>query len=87
MFSGETEKVKLQFDNSLINVVIDRFGKEVKIQKMNQNTFLIEVDVAATNTFFSWIFMFGDKVKIIEPNEIRERFTTCVKEILTSYCG
>ena len=31
MFSGEWEMVELQFHHSLINVVIDRFGKEVFI--------------------------------------------------------
>ncbi len=53
MFSGDTEKVKLQFDNSLVNVVIDRFGKEVGIHKVDNNSFMIEVVV--TNTFFSWL--------------------------------
>ena len=85
MFSGDTENVKLQFDNSLINVVIDRFGKDINIKKMKDDTFLIEVDVVATNTFLSWLFMFGDKVKIVEPIVIRDRFTTCVKEVLESY--
>ena len=33
MFSGETERVELEFYNSLINVVIDRFGKDVQLSK------------------------------------------------------
>ena len=39
MFSGENETVQMQFDNSLINVVIDRFGKDVFISKKNENSF------------------------------------------------
>ena len=85
MFSGETEKVKLQFDNSLINVVMDRFGKEVEIQKVDQNAFLIEVNVVATNTFLSWLFMFGDKVKIIEPIKLKNDMVENTLKILNEY--
>lgn len=85
MFSGDTEKVKLQFDNSLINVVIDRFGKEVEIQKVDQDAFVIEVDVVATNTFLSWLFMFGDKVKIVEPLRLREEMISTTMRIANIY--
>ena len=87
MFSGNTEKVKLQFDNSLINVVIDRFGKEVEIQKVDQDAFVIEVDVVATNTFLSWLFMFGDKVKIVEPVKLKNDMVENTLRILNKYNG
>ncbi|KAB3536271.1 WYL domain-containing transcriptional regulator [Alkaliphilus pronyensis] len=85
MFSGDTEKVKIQFDNSLINVVIDRFGKEVEIQKVDQDAFVIEVDVVATNTFLSWLFMFGDKVKIVEPESLKEEMISTIMKITHIY--
>lgn len=33
MFGGEEVLVQLQFDDSLVNAVIDRFGKDVVIGK------------------------------------------------------
>lgn len=72
MFSGEIEKVKIQFDNSLINVVIDKFGKDVVIHKQSDDHFTITVDVIATDTFLGWLFMFGDKVKILKPEKLRK---------------
>ncbi len=87
MFSGDTEKVKLQFDNSLINVVIDRFGKEVEIKKVDQDTFVFEVDVVATNTFLSWLFMFGDKVKIVEPLWLNEKMLAMAKLVIKHNCN
>lgn len=87
MFSGDTEKVKLQFDNSLINVVIDRFGKEVEIQKVDQDAFMIEVDVVATNTFLSWLFMFGDKVKIVEPLWLRNKMLDMANLVIKHNCN
>ena len=85
MFSGDTERVKLQFANTLINVVIDRFGKDVEIEKNEDGTFNIGVDVVVTPTFLSWLFMFGNKVRIVEPLEIKDQFATCVKEVLETY--
>lgn len=85
MFSGDTERVKLQVDNALINVVIDRFGEDVEIEKNDVGTFSIEVDVVVTPTFLSWLFMFGNKVRIVEPIEIKDQFAMCVKEVLETY--
>ena len=85
MFSGDTEKVKLQFDNTLINVVIDRFGKDVKIIKNDDWTFNIEIDIVVTTTFLSWVFMFGNKARILEPLKIKDQFRQCVKEVLKTY--
>ena len=59
MFAGEEETVKLQFDNSLVNVVIDRYGKDVILEKVNENHFNVRVNVAVSSTFFAWLSKFG----------------------------
>ena len=70
MFSGEEQRVKLQFDNSLVNVVIDRFGKEVSIEKVSDSHFVVRVKVAVSPMFLSWVFGFGDKVRILSPDSV-----------------
>jgi hypothetical protein len=52
MFGGEEETVKLQFNNSLVNSVIDCFGKDVSIEKVDENYFHVRVNVAVSPTFF-----------------------------------
>lgn len=85
MYSGEIESVKLQFDNSLINVVMDRFGKDVVIQNRDEDCFCILVDVITTNTFLGWLFMFGDKVKIISPDSLKVKMKENAKLIAGLY--
>ena len=85
MFSGDKETVQLQFDNSLINVVIDRFGKDVFINKKNEDSFHIIVEVVVSDTFLGWLFMFGDKVKIIAPEQIKERMKTMTQKVADIY--
>lgn len=85
MFSGETERVELEFDNSLINVVIDRFGKSVGIHSKTESSFRITIEVATSNTFLGWIFMFGDKVRIISPMHLRNRMMTMAEDVIQTY--
>ncbi len=67
MFSGETERVSLQFDNSLIGVVLDRFGKEITVFKADERGFVVHVDAIFSPALLGWIFSFGDKVKVLGP--------------------
>jgi predicted DNA-binding transcriptional regulator YafY len=74
MFGGEEQSIKLQFGNSLIGVVFDRFGKNVRINKIDDNSFSITVNVAVSNSFLGWLFQFGDKVKIVSPDSLINKF-------------
>lgn len=67
MFAGEPERVVLEWDASLINVVIDRFGREVDILSKTEHSFRIQVEVALTQAFLGWLFMFGGEVRIQSP--------------------
>lgn len=82
MFSGETERVELEFDNNLVNVVIDRFGKDVRIHTKTDRSFRIAVEVVATNTFFGWLFMFGGKVRIVGPEVMKTKMFSIIEEIV-----
>lgn len=85
MFGGEEETVRLQFDNSLVNVVIDRFGKDISIEKADENNFVIRIKVAISYAFFAWVFQFGNKVKILSPENVVERYAENLKQIVSQY--
>lgn len=85
MFSGETQKVEIECDNSLINVVIDRFGKDVRIDSKTETSFRVSVEVAATGTFFGWILMFGDKARIVAPQSLVDSMRGYLQNVLQLY--
>ena len=85
MFGGEEVLVQLQFDNSLVNAVIDRFGKDVVIGKTDASSFYIWIKVAVSSTFFAWISQFGNKAKILSPEPIIEQYKLHLSEILNQY--
>lgn len=85
MFGGEEVLVQLQFDNSLVNAVVDRFGKDVVIGKKDDNSFCIWIKVAVSSTFFAWISQFGSKVKILSPEPVIEQYKLHLSGILDQY--
>ncbi len=85
MFGGEEVTVKIQFDNSLVNAVVDRFGKDIIIGKSDDDNFNIWIKVAVSSTFFAWISQFGSKVKVLSPETVVEQYKTNLKEILEQY--
>ena len=70
MYSGTEEKVEMQFHNSLIDTVIDKFGKEIFITPVDDSHFKITVPVAVSPQFFGWIFGLGGKVTILGPKSV-----------------
>ena len=85
MFSGESEKVDIEFHNSLINVVIDRFGKDVLIHSKTDERFRVTVEVATTDAFFGWLLMFGEKAQIISPANLVSSMEAYLKNVLKMY--
>ena len=82
MFSGESEEVKLRFNNSLINTVIDRFGKDIPVIPDGDDHFTVRVTVKAESPFFAWVFQFGKKAEIIGPEELKIKYRILLKEVL-----
>lgn len=85
MYGGEPERVELEFDNSLINVIIDRFGSKVVINRSGENRFRIKVDVEISPTFWGWLFTFGANAKVIGPEKIVEMAKEKIEEISECY--
>lgn len=85
MYIGELEMVELEFQNSLINVVIDKFGGDIIIRKNKDGTFRIKVEIEISDTFLGWIFMFGNRVKIISPDSLKAKMKDLIEEVNSIY--
>ena len=74
MFNAEHTDVELLCDNDVIDSIIDRFGENIEITEAATENFKITVNVATSHIFYSWIFGFGGKVKILGPDMVREEY-------------
>ena len=85
MFGGQEERLRLQFDNSLIGVVLDRFGKEVSIRKADDNSFILNVNAFVSPPLLGWLFSFGPNVKVLGPQSLIEAMRNRALECVSTY--
>ena len=86
MFGGDPTWVKIAFENNLVGVFIDRFGRGISIHPSEKEGWLeITVEVALSDQFFGWIFALGSGVKIISPAEVVEKFKKELEDMVQLY--
>ena len=85
MFAGDMVDVKLRFHNSLLNVVIDRFGKAIMLIPEPGEYFNCTVKVAVSPMFLSWVIGFGNKAKILYPQSVIDQLQTLCREATEQY--
>lgn len=74
MFGGEEERVTLRCTNDMANVIIDQFGRDTKLKKVDDEHFEAKVDVVVSNQFFGWIVALEGKVVVMGPERVKKRF-------------
>lgn len=78
MFAGDEEWIKVKFHNGLINVIIDKFGKEADIRKYDDEHFILSTKARISGGLENWILNFGSQAKVISPNSL---FQTVKEEV------
>lgn len=84
MYAGETVRVRLQAEKSLIDVLMDKFGEGLHLISYG-DCVQFETDVQISPNFFGWCLSFGKKLKIVSPNRLREQLHNYMQEIATEY--
>lgn len=83
MYDGKTASVTLCCDKSLTNAVIDRFGSGVRFEPQQDGEhFKVEVNVAVSPVFLSWVIMFGGKIRIDSPVWVKEELKKLAESAL-----
>ena len=85
MYSGDASDVKLRFHKSLVNVVIDRFGRDTILIPDGEEHFVFTVKVAVSPMFLSWVIGFGAKAKILYPQSVIDQCKDMCREALEQY--
>lgn len=85
MYPGDTQYVEIQFDNHLVNVVIDRFGKEIHICKVDDRTFSIKFNAAVSEGLVRWLLTWGSDAKVIAPQSLVDRMKEEAKKMFELY--
>lgn len=85
MFGGEEQTVKLLCENTFAGVMIDRFGKDIFMIPADDAHFTVNINVAVSKQFLSWIFALGEGVKILEPESVIQQIKEETKRLMRQY--
>ena len=85
MFGGEETGVSIEFENSLVGVVFDKFGTDIPIIKADEGHFICRVKVAVSPHFLSWVMSFGKQAKIISPDFVVDEMYSLAREVTKIY--
>lgn len=82
MFDGEPQEVELLCDNEVMKSVIDKFGENVKTERVSDEQFKAIVNVSTSKTFYAWCFRFAGQMRIISPTYVVNEYKEMAQKIL-----
>ena len=82
MYSGRRESITIQFSNSLIGVVYDKFGEDTHMVRISEGKCVASVDVQVSPTFWGWIFQFVGEMGIISPESLANDYKARCEEVI-----
>lgn len=85
MFGGRETMVRLLFPMELINNAVDRFGSGAMLVPQGSHLFTLSAEVAVSPVFFSWVFSFGGRVKILGPEPVQEEYRAMCRRALDDH--
>lgn len=85
MFGGKAEYVELLCDKSLAGIVVDRFGEDIVFRIADEEHFIITPGVVLSPQFYSWLFGFGSRIKLLSPAHAVDQFRSMTAAVAEQY--
>ena len=85
MYGGKEERVRLECENSFAGVIIDRFGKDVTLNRLDDTHFFVNLEAAVSRQFLSWVIGLGEGVKITGPESVVARMEDEICRLMRQY--
>lgn len=67
MFTGEEVNVRMRFSNDIVDVILDRFGKEIIIVPDGPDHFTTTTSIMLSPQFYGWVCALGSKAQVLAP--------------------
>ena len=87
MYSGASVQVRFLAPDSIMNKLIDWFGKDFRIKKTSVEG-QIEITILCNEeAMFYWALQYGLYVEVIQPESLRYRITEAITKMNEKYGG
>lgn len=85
MHGGEIYDIELKCSKKITEQVADRFGEDIFIKKVTDEDFCFTVRAALSDALVSWVISYGDRVKVLEPQILRDMVVNRTENVLGLY--
>ena len=85
MYGGYDSTVTLLCHNSLVGVILDRFGQNVPIVPVDEDHFYAKPLVAVSQQFFGWVTGIGEMIQITGPENVKQEYKEYLCKIIDKY--
>ena len=65
--------------------MIDRFGKDVSMLRLDDKSFVVNVEVAVSRQFLAWIIGIGEGVTLAGPDSVVEMMNAEIDRLINQY--
>jgi len=87
MYGGKEATVTFRAsnDNKILNIIFDRFGKEINMYVIDFDTVEFAAEVQISPTFLAWCCSLGSDLKVIAPNNVVDSVKEYLQMTLSQY--
>ena len=86
MYDGERVVMTMEVKADLMNVVVDRFGRDVNAAPSDDGkTATVTVPVRESPVLYGWLATFGDGAKVLRPSTLCENYLDWLMTIVSSH--
>lgn len=85
MYNGPLRRLEIRFQNSLTDVVIDRFGDAARLTDRGDGSFTASLEVKVSPVFFGWLMNFGTQAKILSPPDVARQYAEAAAAVAQMY--
>lgn len=85
MFDGDEEKVTIHFAMKHASAVIDRFGKDVIMKKVDNDWFEITERIKASPPFYAWVLSFGAEARVVASEAVVKEIKKHIVDVAKNY--
>ena len=85
MYRGKEMWVRIECDNSFAGVMIDRFGKDVSMIRLDDKRLVVNVEVAVSRQFLAWIIGLGEGLTLAGPEFAVEMMNEEIDRLVKQY--
>lgn len=81
MYAGEAVDIVIEFKDSLIGVVFDKFGEDTKMMRCGEEKCVATVKVQISPVFWGWLFQFAGEMQLLSPEPLVQEYKERAKLI------